>query len=98
MTSKTYTSKGGLKFKISEVPHPFVIENGEPIIFITGAEFDHLKSQNLTTEEFKTVWECRRMIYDSRILPESKELDCQKWARTIGQEIIDDLKTKKHEG
>jgi hypothetical protein len=49
---KTYKSKEGLQFRISQAPLP----NDGEIVYFTQAEYDWIKEQKLSSDEFKVLW------------------------------------------
>ena len=81
---KTYKSKEGLQFRISEFPLP----NEGEIVHFTKTEWEWIKSQNLSSDEFRVLWLMKREDYTYNPIPKS---DIEK-AKSIGVRYAEEIK------
>jgi hypothetical protein len=90
---KTYKSKSGKQFRIEDFPKP---STGD-VIYITPAEFDFIKSSNMTPEEFDYIWHMRMRDYTFEIIPKSEKLNAKELAIKYATQIKEMLMGKKDE-
>lgn len=81
---KTYKSKEGLQFRISEFPLP---GEGE-IVYFTKTEWEWMKSQALSSDEFRVLWLMKKDDYTYNPIPKS---DIEK-ANSIGIRYAEEIK------
>lgn len=87
--SKVYKLQSGKPYQISQFPQP--AKNG--IVFFTSAEFDYLKAHRLSQPFLELLWESKLKDHNHPIIPESEKTEAERLSKTIGQEIIDSLRS-----
>jgi hypothetical protein len=65
---KTYKSKEGLQFRISQNPLP---HDGE-IVYFTSKEYEWIKQQGLSSDEFRVLWLMKKDDFRYNPIPESE--------------------------
>ncbi len=87
MISKIYVSKENLRFRITDFHRP----NEGGIVHFTRLEYEYLKSQKLTPEEFKVVYMLKMNDYTYDPSPEDP-MESKRLAKTYGNKIIGSLR------
>ena len=90
---KTYTSKNGNSFRISEYPLP---RDGETV-HITSRIFDWLKSKKANADEFTLIW---KLIYDDHTydpIPDDEIKTSKELAAKWGPLCVQALRGKQDE-
>lgn len=90
---KTYESRSGKPFRIEDFPKPSTVD----VIYITPAEFDFIKSSNMSPEEFDYIWLMRMRDYTFQIIPDSEKLSAKELAIKYATQIKEMLRGKKDE-
>lgn len=84
---KIYKSKSGKQFKIGKFPAPFHMD----AVTFTQEEFDWMKAQKLTPEQFDFLWNAKKENHNYPMIPTQ---DVEKQANmgfVWAGKIIDDL-------
>jgi hypothetical protein len=85
---RVYTSQAGCRFAIVPISRPSL----EGIVFFSSAEFDWLRAQNLSPEEFKVVWALKRDNHEYSPVPEEVIARAITVAQSTAADIISMLK------
>jgi hypothetical protein len=85
---KIYTSKLGLKFAIDPIQKPCA----DDVVFFTPNEYEWIRQQNLSSDEFKALWMLKRDDFRYNPIPVKDETEAARLARVYGDVIIERLK------
>lgn len=91
MALKVYRSKEGLEFSISPIPKP---AEGN-LVFFTSAEWDWIKSSNLSSDEFRFIHLAKREDHRYSMIPDKEITDAQRYAKEYGDKILSILRGGK---
>jgi len=88
---KTYKSKSNKQFKIGKFHAPFHMD----VVTFTEEEFQWMKDQHLTTDQFDFLWLAKKENFRYPIIPDKHIEESEKVSDKYSREIIELLKGVK---